>query len=133
MIGFMTVSLPDDVKALLDAPTYVVVTTLAKDGAPHSTVLWIKRDGDDLLFCTVRGRQKERNLARDPRATVCGYDPADPLKYFAVEGNVTVTEEGGRALIDELSFKYDGVSFPVEGPERVRVVCRLTPRKILAQ
>jgi len=133
MIGFMTVSLPDSVKALLDAKTYVVVTTLAKDGAPHSTVLWIKRDGDDLLFCTVKGRQKTRNLERDPRVSVCGYDPANPLSYFAVEGDVTVTAEGGRALIEELSQKYNGVSFPVESPETVRVVCRLTPRKILAQ
>jgi PPOX class probable F420-dependent enzyme len=133
MIGRMTVSLPDHVKALLDAPTFVVVSTIAKDGAPHSTVLWIKRDGDDLLFSTIRGRQKTRNLERDPRASVCAYDPADPLSYFTVEGDVTLTEEGGRELIDELSRKYTGEGFPVEGPERIRVVCRLTPRRILGQ
>jgi len=131
MIASMTVSLPDTVKALLDAPTFVVVTTLGKDGGPHSTVLWIKRDGDDLLFGTVRGRQKTRNLERDPRASVCAYDPADPESYFAVEGDVTMTDEGGRELMNELSLKYTGTNFPVEPPEVVRVVCRLTPRRLL--
>ena len=129
----MTVSLPDDVKKLLDAPTYVVVTTLAKDGAPHSTVLWIKRDGDDLLFSTVQGRQKTRNLERDPRVSIAAYDPADPYSYFAVSGEVTMTEEGGRELIDELSLKYRGEHYPEEPADTVRVVCRLTPQKILGK
>jgi PPOX class probable F420-dependent enzyme len=129
----MTVALPDAVKALLDAPTYVVVTTLKKDGSPHSTVMWIKRDGDDVVFSTVRGRQKTRNLDRDPRASVCFYDPANPYSYFTVEGEVTMDPEGGRELIDELSLKYGGQHYPEESPETVRVVCRLKPAKVMGR
>jgi PPOX class probable F420-dependent enzyme len=129
----MTIPLPDDAKALLDAPTFVVLTTLAKDGAPHSTTMWIKRDGDDVLFSTVRGRQKARNLERDPRASVTGYDPANPYSYFSVSGEVTMTPEGGRELIDELSMKYGGQKYPEEPAGTVRLVCRLTPRKILGK
>ena len=127
----MTVALPDAVKALLDAPTYVVVTTINPDGSPQSTVLWIKRDGDDLLFSTVRGRKKTRNLDRDPRVSVCFFNPDNPYEYYTVEGTVTVDPAGGRELIEELSVKYRGESYPVESPETVRVVCRLTPTKIL--
>ncbi|HEX8630282.1 MAG TPA: PPOX class F420-dependent oxidoreductase [Catenuloplanes sp.] len=127
----MTTTLPDNVKALLDAPTFVVLTTINADGSPHATVLWIRRDGDDLVFSTVRGRQKTRNMERDPRVSVCAYDPAQPYSYFSVNGEVTLTEEGGRELIDELSVKYTGGPYTNDGPDVVRVVCRLTPHRVL--
>jgi PPOX class probable F420-dependent enzyme len=129
----MTTSLPENVRRLIDGTTFVVVTTINPDGSPQSTVVWVKRDGDDILFSTIRGRRKTRNMERDPRVSICGYDPADPYSYFTVEGSVTLVEEGGRELINELSLKYDGEPFAVEPPERVRVVCRLTPRKVISQ
>lgn len=127
----MTTALPESVKALVDAPTFVVVTTLNPDGSPHATVLWIKRDGDDLVFSTVRGRQKTRNMERDPRVSVCAYDPQQPYSYFSVNGEVTLTDEGGQELIDELSVKYTGGPYTYDTAEVVRVVCRLTPHRVL--
>ena len=129
----MTIPLPEDVKKLLDAPTYVVVTTIAKDGAPHSIVFWAKCDGDHVLFSTVRGRQKTKNIERDPRVSVAAFDPANPYSYFAISGEVTMDEAGGRELIDELSLKYRGRHYPQEAADVVRVVCRLRPEKILGK
>ena len=131
MIKVMTVVLPDAAKALLDAPTYIVLTTLNPDGSPQSTVMWIKRDGEDVVFSTLLGRKKARNLERDPRASVCFYDPANPYVFFTVEGEVTMDPAGGRELINELSMKYGGKPYPEESPDKVRLVCRLTPAKIL--
>ena len=133
MIRRMTVSLPDNVRTLLDAPTFVVVSTINPDGTPQSTVLWVKRDGDDVVFSTVRGRKKTRNMERDPRVSVCAYDPAQPYSYFTVDGTVTMTEEGGPELINELSLKYDDRPYTFDGPDVVRVVCRVTPTKVIAQ
>jgi PPOX class probable F420-dependent enzyme len=126
-------ALPESVRQLIDAPTFVVVSTVNSDGTPHSTVLWVKRDGDDIVFSTVRGRRKTRNMERDPRVSVCAYDPAQPYSYFTVDGDVTMVEEGGRELIDELSVKYTGQPYTFDGPGDVRVVCRVTPRKVIAQ
>ncbi len=47
-------------------------------------------------------------MERDPRVSVCAYDPANPYIYFTVDGTVTLIDEGGDDLIDELSRKYDG-------------------------
>jgi PPOX class probable F420-dependent enzyme len=124
-------TLPDAAKRLLDAPTYVVLTTLGKDGSPHSTTMWAKRDGDDVIFSTVRGRQKARNMERDPRVSVCAYDPANPYSYFTVNGTVSLDEQGGRELIDELSIKYRGVPYGLDGPGAVRLVCRVKPEKVI--
>jgi len=43
-------------------------TTMAPDGKPHATPVWIDHDGDAnrLLINTERGRRKERNVANNP-------------------------------------------------------------------
>ncbi|MFC3380607.1 PPOX class F420-dependent oxidoreductase [Couchioplanes azureus] len=127
----MTISLPDTVRALIDGRTFAVVTTINADGSPQSTVIWMKRDGDDLIFSTVRGRKKTRNMERDPRVSVCAYDPAQPYFYFTLEGTVTLDEEGGPELINELSLKYDDRPWTFDAPDVVRVVCRLTPHRVI--
>ena len=126
----MTVSLPDNVRRLVDSTTFAVVTTINADSSPQSTVIWIKRDGDDVLFSTIRGRRKTRNMERDPRVSICVYDPANPYRYVEVRGTVTLTEDGGPELIDELSRAYDGKPWVEGHPDNVRVVCRVSATKI---
>jgi Pyridoxamine 5'-phosphate oxidase len=48
-------SLPDGAKRLLDSPEFATVATLEPDGRPHLSVVWMGRDGDDILFSTIRG------------------------------------------------------------------------------
>ncbi|MEV6350802.1 PPOX class F420-dependent oxidoreductase [Actinoplanes sp. NPDC051851] len=126
----MSVALPGRARTLIDNPTYAVLSTVNADGSPQSTVIWVKRDGDEILFSTVRGRVKARNMERDPRVTVCAYDPADPYSYFTVEGVVAMSDDPAN-LIDELSYKYANQAWTEDGPEVVRVVCRLTPTRVI--
>ncbi|MGH8825183.1 MAG: PPOX class F420-dependent oxidoreductase [Jiangellaceae bacterium] len=126
----MTVDLGDIARRLVDAPTYVVLTTLNADGSPQSSVVWVRRDGHNVLMSTIRGRLKTRNMERDPRVTVCGYDPADPFQYIEIRGTVTMVDEGGDALIDELNRKYIGSPWAVR-PGEERVVVRLTPTRVV--
>ena len=126
----VSVPLSELARRLVDAPTFVIVATLNPDGGPQSSVVWIKRDGDDLIFSTVRGRQKARNLARDPRISVCFFDPTSPGNYVEVRGTVALSEAGGRELIDELSWKYTGHGYPQEPTGTVRLVCRVTATQV---
>ena len=129
----MPVPLPDTAKRLLDGATFVTVSTVNPDGSPQATVLWAKRDGDDVLLSTVRGRRKERNMARDPRISVSFFDPENPYWYTEIRGAVTMIEDGGPELIEELSQKYNGVSYTYDGPGDTRVVVRLTPDKVVGR
>jgi PPOX class probable F420-dependent enzyme len=131
MIERMSVPLPDLARRLLDANTFATLSTINPDGAPQSSVIWVKRDGDDILFSTIRGRRKTKNMERDPRVSICMFDPADPYAYVEIRGRVELTEKDGRELINELSLRYDGVAFRVEPPEVVRVVCRVTPDRVV--
>ena len=128
--------LTDDVRRLFQAPVFVVMTTINPDGMPQSSVVWAKIGGvdgdgkDTVVISTIRGRRKCRNMERDPRVTLLAYDPQDPYVFAELRGTVTLDEEGGRALIEELSQAYDGKPFP-ERPDEVRVVFRFTADRIV--
>lgn len=127
----MTVPLSELARELLDANTYATLTTINPDGGPQSSVIWIKRDADDVVFSTIRGRRKTKNMERDPRVSVCMFDAANPYRYVELRGSVGLTEDGGPELIQELGMRYDGVPFKEGSPDNVRVVCRFTPVKVI--
>jgi PPOX class probable F420-dependent enzyme len=126
----MGVTFNDATKALIDGKNFPVLATLNADGSAQTSVLWAKRDGDTLIFATVRGRLKERNMARDPRVSVSIFDIENPYDYVEIRGRVEMTDEGGRELINELSHKYLGTDYPPEPPENVRVLVRVLPEKL---
>ncbi len=130
----MSTPLSESVKATLDSAEFATIATIEPDGRPQLSVVWIERDGDDLLVSTITGRRKYRNIARDPRVGVLVYRRDDPYSYVEVRGSATMSEEGGRALIDRLSQKYRGTK-PYEGDKgtsNVRVIVRIRPEKVVA-
>jgi hypothetical protein len=48
----MPISLPDEVRALLDAPNYVHLSTLRADGLPRNWVVWAGVEGDQSVKYT---------------------------------------------------------------------------------
>ena len=124
----MTDTLSDLARRLLDGRTYATVASLEPDGGPQLTLVWAKRDGDDVLFSTLAGRRKARNWARDPRAAVLLFDPSDTGRYVEVRGRVTLVDDPTGSLIHELSRKYAGEDYTgdIEG----RVIVRVTPEHV---
>ena len=123
--------IPDELRQLLDAHEYGVLATINPDGSPQSSVIWATYDDEAVIFSTIRGRRKTRNLERDPRASLCVYQRSDPNRYVEVRGVVSLTEEGGPELIERLSHAYDGQTFTEGNPANVRVVARLTPTRVI--
>ena len=121
----------DMLRELLDRRAFLVLGTVNPDGGPQSSVIWAKYDSGDVVFSTIRGRRKTRNMERDPRVSVCVYDPANPYRYVEVRGTVDLTEDGGPELIEELSQAYDGKPFVEAHPGVTRVVCRVTATKVI--
>jgi PPOX class probable F420-dependent enzyme len=124
-------SLTDKARDLLDRRVFASFATLNPDGGPQLSTMWVTRDGDDVLVGTLRGRQKERNLRRDNRVSLMLTDPEDGESYVEIRGTAAFTETGARELMDKLSHKYRDKPFPVEPPEKVRVIVRITPTKVI--
>jgi len=125
----MSIPLSDAALALLDGKNYAVLATVNPDGSPQTSVMWVGHDGGDLLFSTVEGRVKHRNMQRDPRVSVTVIDAANPENYVELRGRVSMTPDAGRALDTRLSWKYDGRDPGEDRPGAVRVVVRMTVEK----
>lgn len=126
----MGISLSDAVRELVDGKNYATLATINADGSPQTSAMWVGRDGDDLLFSTIAGRLKDRNMRRDPRVSVTIMDREDPENYTEIRGTATITEAGGRELDDRLSWNYDGKKAGEDAPGAVRVLVRVVPEKV---
>jgi len=126
----MGIPLNDATLRLLDGKNYAVLATVNHDGSPQTSVIWVGRDGGDVVFSTVEGRVKHRNMVRDPRVSISVIDSADPENYVELRGRVSMTPDVGRQLDTELSWKYDGKDPGADRPGAVRVVVRLVVDKV---
>jgi PPOX class probable F420-dependent enzyme len=125
----MGIPLSEATLRLIDGNNYAVLATVNPDGSPQTSVVWVGRDGSDLLFSTVEGRVKHRNMRRDPRVSVTVIDSADPENYVELRGPVSITPDIGRRVDTQLSWKYDGKEPEQDRPGAVRVVVRMVVRK----
>jgi PPOX class probable F420-dependent enzyme len=126
--------LSDNERAFLENPFVGVVTTLQRDGAPQSTVVWVDVDDDGVSVNTAHGRVKPRNLARDPRISLVVVDPEDAYRWFKLAGTATLVDDGADAQIDRLSKKYTGRDvYASRQPGEQRVSVRITPDRILSR
>ena len=127
----MTTTLSSKVRTLFDAKNFAVLSTVDADGKPQSTVVWAKRDGDDILFALPASRRKTANLRRDPNATVVIFDVANPYESAQVQGTASLRADPDGTLVEDLSHKYTGGPYPgFAGPNPQWVIVRLTPDKV---
>jgi len=125
----VAISFSEATLKLLDGRNYAVLATVNPDGSPQTSAIWVGRDGDDLLFSTVEGRVKHRNMLHDPRVSVTVLDSADPENYVELRGPVSMSPDIGRKVDTQLSWKYDGKDPDPDRPGAVRVVVRMTVEK----
>ena len=123
------ISLSDATIRLLDGRNYAVLATVNADGSPQTSAMWVGRDGNDLLFSTVQGRLKYRNMLRDPRVSVTVHEAANPYNYVELRGRAEITPDPGGQMDKQLSWKYDGKDPDYDPPGRVRVIVRVVVDK----
>jgi PPOX class probable F420-dependent enzyme len=125
----MGIRLNDATLKLIDGRNYAVVGTVNPDGSPHTSVVWISRDNGDLIFTTLEGRVKHRNMVRDPRVSISVIDTVDPENYIELRGRASITQDVGRRVDTQLSWKYDGRDPAEDRPGAVRVIVRVVVEK----
>jgi PPOX class probable F420-dependent enzyme len=131
------VLLPGSHLDLFERPVIGVMTTLARDGAPASSLVWVDHDGTCVRVNTTLERRKARDVVRDPRVTILVVDPEDASRFVQVRGVAELVIDGAEAHLDALTRRYTphpafyGHVHP-DGRRRrdTRVICRIHPRRV---
>ncbi|NUP26064.1 MAG: PPOX class F420-dependent oxidoreductase [Nocardia sp.] len=126
----MTIALTDEARRLLDGKNFATVATIEADGRPQTSVVWIDREGEAILFSSLTNRRKVRNLARDPRIGLTVFDSANPYRSVDIQGTAELIEDPDKALPVRLSQKYLGENPPPEPENLRRFIVRVTPERI---
>jgi len=119
----------EHVKSLAQGKNFAAFTTLLPGGQPMTHVMWVDASDEHVLINTEVGRQKWKNVERDPRVTVTIIDAANPYHYAEVRGEVVEVVKGpeAREHIDQLSQKYVGQPYDPSAIKTERVILRITP------
>lgn len=125
-------SFDEAARTLLDGKNFATVATLMPDGSPHTSVVWVGREGDTVVFSTRGDRQKARNLARDPRVSLSILDAEDPYRALDIRGRAELVDDPDRTLGQRLSQAYLGEDPPPEPPEVRRLIVRVHPERVTA-
>jgi PPOX class probable F420-dependent enzyme len=114
---------------IFEKKAFAHLATLLPNGSPQVTPVWCDYDGEYVRVNTALGRQKDRNMRRDPRVALSLLDPDNPYRYLEVRGRVAdITEEGADQHIDSLAKKYMGLDkYPYRRPGEKRVIFKIKP------
>lgn len=124
--------IPDKYTDLFGKKVFAGLATVMPDGAPQATPVWIDYDGENVLFNTAIGRQKDKNLQADGRVSVMLVDPENPYRYLEVRGKVVErTTSGADDHINKMAKKYLGQDvYPFRQPGEQRVIFKIKPERV---
>jgi len=105
---------------------------LMPDGSPQVTPVWVDYDGTHILVNTAEGRQKPRNIRRDPRVAIDVVRQGSEYAFAQVRGRVVeITSEGAQEHIDRLARKYLGRDkYPFRQPGEQRIILKIAPERV---
>ncbi len=102
-----------DLTALVRTAPLAHLTTVAPDGGPQVSVIWVGLDDGDLVSAHLGHYAKIRNVERDPRVALSFLAPAEPgefMRRYAVVYAHAEIEHGDTAwpLLNRLVKDYVG-------------------------
>jgi PPOX class probable F420-dependent enzyme len=117
-------ALAPEVRALLDRPNFVHLSTILADGSPQNAPVWVGLEGDRIVIGTGDGSLKAKNTRREPRVALSIVDFHNPYEEAQIRGRVVeLRPDTDFRIMDTISRKYTGKEFPFRNPEgRIAIV-----------
>jgi PPOX class probable F420-dependent enzyme len=131
---------PDEQRQYLEGSHTIILTSLDRQGYPHSVAMWYVAEADGSVAMTTFGKsQKALNLRRDPRCALLvesGRTYAE-LKGLLIRGRATLDGDREHVLdvLEAVHTKYNRTEVPgmregLRGQAGKRVVIRVRPERI---
>jgi PPOX class probable F420-dependent enzyme len=133
MTSRATPTLPDAVRDILAGPHLSILATTNPDGEPQTSVIFVTREGHDILFSTIKGRRKTTNMQRDPRVNLLvhrlpvggAYPP-----YATMSGRVDLVDDPDGSFHQVMYNIHMGGAAPPPEPGAERLMVRMRPDKV---
>ncbi len=127
------VTIPESHADLLTTDV-VMLATQGADGHPQVTAVGFLLDDDGLIKLSLNtGRQKTKNLERDPACTLFVLDRANPYRTLEIRAIAELRPDDDYAFADKLGAKYGGMDLrKMDQPGQRRVVVTLRPTRVNA-
>ena len=136
----LTKGLPADralqaARQILGGPHVSVLATTNADGSAQMSVIFVKPDGDDVLFSTIEGRRKTVNMLRDPRVTLLLHSltaSATDSAYATIHGTVELTDDPDGAFHQMMYNLHMGGATPPQEPGAHRLTVHIHSQRAYA-
>src|SRR5689334_25420703 len=124
----------DQQHEILKQPIIVRISTITKDGYPHTVPVWSMLDGEDLIVFGDRTALKARNVLANPKGSIAiGGDPVGS-PCLLVEGDITVEDDSDHSVTSRITHHYEPPAKAQEWLDAWKnddlVVLRLKPTRI---
>jgi PPOX class probable F420-dependent enzyme len=122
-------TVPSEYMDLFVKRAFAHLATMMPDGKPQVTPVWVDYDGEYILINSAQGRQKVRNVKKDPNVSMAIMDPDNVFRYLGIRGKVVeITRSGAPEHIDKLARKYtDADGYKGWKPGMVRLILKIEP------
>jgi PPOX class probable F420-dependent enzyme len=114
-----------------------VLTTLGRDGHPHSGLTRVGLDGGYARFTTTLEGEEGRDLLANPRVSLLVVDPDDTARFIQIRGEVEFVTDGVLDHLDILTRAHarhpacGGHIHPsAQQAQETRVTCRIHARRV---
>ncbi len=101
---------PQAVDDLLSEPNISIVATLRQDGTSHMTPVWHLAEQDRIVLAVEKKSVKAKNVANDPRVTLCVATCETPQRWAQVSGSARLTTEAVDDVVRRMSVHYMGAT-----------------------
>ena len=112
---------------LLERPICGVLTTMGRDGQPHSSLVWVDYDGAYPRVNTTL-----------ERVSLLVADPENTTRFIEIRGDAELVVDGATEHLDALTRQYTGharfygFAYPRgQQSKETRVICVIHPRRIV--
>ena len=130
-----------DVTDFLAGIKMAVMATINNDGSPHLSPNWYYYDGEQLFFVTTKDRKKFYNLKRDPRISVCVYEPPLASDYVVVQGPAIIDDltptselwETTRLVVERYVNSAEVETYIERWKTEPRILVTITPETIFTR
>lgn len=132
----MSTMLTPEARAVVESGRLAHFTTIAVDGRPHTTIVWVGVDKDnEVVIGKLMADQKVANISRDPRVSLsieADGSQHGMQNYLVIEGTAYTTEGGAPELLHDLAQRYvgPGTDFPPMSNPPQGYIIHVTPTRI---